>query len=395
MRILFTAKKRGWNGETAHIQDLVRGCLEGGHEVLLGARPDAELSRRLTPLGVELLPLELIHDVRAVGALLRDLRALRATLRGVDLVHCHASWDTWLTAWERLGLGGSPPLLRTRHSLKRIARHPANRWLYGHAIDRLLAGSRTIAADLARYPFIAPDRVLHVPCGVDTDRFDPARFEREAARRALREQIAAEPDALVAAYVGRVVPRKQPEVFVEAAARLREARPDARFLVVGPLSGEGDWARSLRRRIEALAPQVQALDFVEDVPRLLLACDAFVLPAPAEPFGLAPVEAMAMGCPPVCADAAGLAESVADGATGLLFPPGDAGACAERLERLLSSPALRAQLARAGRERVVKQFGVDRTWAAYRAVCERLCAGSASGATDQVTLARGSSRSGK
>ena len=47
MRILLLCKKRGWSGETANIADLAIGCRNAGHDVVLGARPDAEIRRRL------------------------------------------------------------------------------------------------------------------------------------------------------------------------------------------------------------------------------------------------------------------------------------------------------------------------------------------------------------
>ena len=71
MRILFTSKKRGWSGETAHILDLARGCREAGHEVLLGARPDSRLWQLLESSGVERVSLEFLHEMTAPRAFVK------------------------------------------------------------------------------------------------------------------------------------------------------------------------------------------------------------------------------------------------------------------------------------------------------------------------------------
>jgi glycosyltransferase involved in cell wall biosynthesis len=92
---------------------------------------------------------------------------------------------------------------------------------------------------------------------------------------------------------------------------------------------------------------------------------AFVLPSRHEGFGLPALEAMALGTPVVCANAASLPEVVGEAA--LLFPAGDAGGLSEALDRIVDDPARRAGLLRAGRERAA-QFTWERTAAATVAV---------------------------
>ena len=78
---------------------------------------------------------------------------------------------------------------------------------------------------------------------------------------------------------------------------------------------------------------------------IFLACDLFVLPSLWEGFGIALVEAMALGVPVLACRAGGVPEIVTDGQTGLLVPPGDVDALAAGLWRLLSDDALRGSLA--------------------------------------------------
>ena len=90
------------------------------------------------------------------------------------------------------------------------------------------------------------------------------------------------------------------------------------------------------------------------------ACDIFVLPAPAEPFGLVLIEAMALGKPVIAAAAGGPLEIVADGETGLLFEPGNAASLAQAIKRLLADPELRQRMGKAGRKRYEEHFTARR-----------------------------------
>ncbi len=102
------------------------------------------------------------------------------------------------------------------------------------------------------------------------------------------------------------------------------------------------------------------LGFRSDVSALMAACDIFVLPAPAEPFGLVLIEAMALGKPVIAAAAGGPLEIVADGETGLLFEPGNAGSLAGAMRRLLADPDLRRRMGIAGRRRYAQKFTARR-----------------------------------
>lgn len=79
-----------------------------------------------------------------------------------------------------------------------------------------------------------------------------------------------------------------------------------------------------------------------------------------EPWGLVAIEAMASARPVVASRCGGLAEIVAEGETGMLFPPGNADALAECLDRLLDDAALRERMGRAGRMRVEALYSWER-----------------------------------
>jgi glycosyltransferase involved in cell wall biosynthesis len=89
----------------------------------------------------------------------------------------------------------------------------------------------------------------------------------------------------------------------------------------------------------------------EEVRDLLAWADAFVHPSLTEAFGVAVIEAQAMGLPVVCTDAGGLPENVGHEITGFVVPRRDPRAMAERLAQLAGDAALRRRMGRAARLR--------------------------------------------
>jgi glycosyltransferase involved in cell wall biosynthesis len=383
LNVLLTNKKRGWNGEAAYVVQLALGLTERGHRVVVATRMGSEVEQRLAG-AVEIVDLHLDHArwFTRPRHQLEDVRAIRAqAIRiGADLLHCNASWDTWLAV---LALRDSAlPRIRTRHNLKRIRTSPANRYLYGRLISDVIAASETIRGALEACPLLRADRIHTVQYGIPLERFDPARCDRAKARRALREEIGAADEELVFAFVSRLSPRKNPRYFLDTARLyLADAsNPAARFLFVGEGAG-----RELRE-LASGEPRIAFLGMRRDVPEILAGLDAFVLCSTEEPFGMAAVEAMAMECPVVLARRGGFLEMIEDRVSGDFFEipdgavPGEPCQTAsrsllERLRELAREPELRRSWARAARRVAVSQFSatrmVDDTIAVYRAILAR------------------------
>src|SRR5439155_17641773 len=106
----------------------------------------------------------------------------------------------------------------------------------------------------------------------------------------------------------------------------------------------------------------------DDVAERLAAADIFVLPSRSEAFPNALLEAMAAGLPVVASAVGGILEIVEHGRTGLLVPPGDASALADRLMRVMADPALGRRLGDRARAEVEAQYSFDRMVAAFEDV---------------------------
>ncbi|SFI04744.1 glycosyltransferase family 4 protein [Planctomicrobium piriforme] len=146
--------------------------------------------------------------------------------------------------------------------------------------------------------------------------------------------------------------------FLRSAVRVLKARPDAMFVI----AGSGPEERSLRR----LAMDLQISHAVTILPNLLdftpalRAMDIFVLPALKQGLGSTILDAMARGLPVIASDSGGVFSVVVDGVTGLLVPPKDEVALAERMRFLLDNPDRARALGAAGRQRIIDHFHIDR-----------------------------------
>jgi glycosyltransferase involved in cell wall biosynthesis len=172
--------------------------------------------------------------------------------------------------------------------------------------------------------------------------------------------------------VGRLSPRKGPDVAVEAVALLRQQGLDVDLEVCGSVFPGYEWfEEQLRTRIDqlGLGGHVRLSGYTSPTWPALARAEVALVPSRAEPFGNTAVEAQLAGRPVVASDVQGLREIVTSGETGLLVPPGDPARLAEAVGALLRDPDLAAALTVAGRASALHRFTVDR----YRtAIVERV-----------------------
>jgi glycosyltransferase involved in cell wall biosynthesis len=202
-----------------------------------------------------------------------------------------------------------------------------------------------------------PAKLVVIHNGVDLDRFS---HPPDAGR--VRRELGIPVGAPIVAVASRLHRLKGIEHFLEAAAVVARRFPDVRFLVIGETSPADrsylDELTALAER-QGLRSRVVFTGLRDDVPGLLACAAVSVMPSLNEALSNVLLESMAAGVPVVATRVGGTAEAVQDGVTGLLVPPGDPGALARSIDRLLSDPGLAERLARGGRERVRRQFSLD------------------------------------
>lgn len=241
---------------------------------------------------------------------------------------------------------------------------PWQRAFFRHGPTLTLAISEAVKAGfLGPSPFMPPDRVRTLHLGIDTTRFQP----RPELKTSIRQEFGLPLEAPVVALVGRYQNVKGHRVFLKAARRIAARNPSVCFAVAGENVFGGRREEKLKLSIHAevtsdslLRDRVKFLGWTALVERLLAAADVFVCSSWFESFGLALTEAMACGIPVVSTNRGGPAETVIDGETGYLIPPGRDDLIADRTLHLVADADLRRKMGEAGRLRVCRLFSLER-----------------------------------
>lgn len=169
-------------------------------------------------------------------------------------------------------------------------------------------------------------------------------------------------------------PDKGVDVFVNAAPRVLDRVPEARFAVVGNGPARGE----LERLADALdlGDRLRFFDFTPPSARQLRSLDVYVLPSRTEAFPIGVLEAMACGVPQVATDVGGTREAVRDGESGVLCPPETPSRLADAMVRLLVDPHLRARMRHASLQRFERYFTLERMLDRTAAVFDQALAGA-------------------
>lgn len=180
-------------------------------------------------------------------------------------------------------------------------------------------------------------------------------------------QVAAQPAPLTTptrlAVVSRLSPRKGVDVALDAVGELRMLGYDVELDIYGTAYTGYEWFEQQlvdRAAQPDLAGAVRLRGYVSPVWPALAEAHIVLMPSLREPFGNALVEAQLAQRPVVAAAAAGHLETVKDGETGLLVPPGDAAAMAEGVARLIKDPGLALRLGEQARAAAIARFSVKR-----------------------------------
>jgi glycosyltransferase involved in cell wall biosynthesis len=320
---------------------LARAARDAGHDVSFVSPSGGPFVERVRSEGfaADVIPIR--------GALdLASIARIRRRLRGVDVAHTHAHFAVNVVARVAGRLAGARVLAHMH--VENAFRTGPTRYLQIALDDATarLCFAIVAVSDATRSTLVdqgyPAGRVVTVHNGIEAvDLAEPVRLT----------------DAPTVLEVARLAEVKGQRVLLAALAKL-----DASALLVGrDLERGGAYEQELRREAERLgvSDRVVFTGQRDDVPGLLAGCDVLCLPSTVEGLPLVVLEAMAQGKPVVATAVGGTPELVVDGETGLLVPPGDAGALAAALGKVLRDPELARRLGEAGRRRVLASFSLS------------------------------------
>jgi glycosyltransferase involved in cell wall biosynthesis len=323
-----------------------------GHEVSVSANPGHLLLKKCNEIMIATVPIAYtgMSRVFAVAAQLR--KELRQ--RSVDIIHSNANYDRTCAAL-------ATSFTRTRHvagvhsshSIQHnLTHYLRNRWGIDHFVTDADAGKNV----LMKEDHIPSERITTVHIGIENGTPD----ERAKARAGTRSSLGIADGTVVIGNVARLVLFKGHRYLLEAIAEITKEESHVLFLIIG----DGELMTELNQQAASLdiEPYVRFLGFRDNLHEMYPAFDIYChssLELAAEMFPIAILRALASELPVVCTDVGGIRIMVDDGTSGYLTRPGDSGALAVALLKLIHDSRLRTSMGKASFALFQQKFHAD------------------------------------
>ena len=346
-------------GMNVYVRELARELGKGGHLVDVYTRAHDSGHERIIELGenTRLIHLragedENIHKL-AVYPHLPDFACHLESFRKrnhlqYDLIYSHYWLSAWvgkfLQAWwnvphmtmfhtlgavkNTIGIGEDEPELRIENE----------RYLVENC-HRIIAATEKEKEDIVLHYGASPETISVIPCGVNLELFRP--MDKVMAKQQLGFS-----NGKTILFVGRIEPLKGIDRLLMAMAYVKN-KHGLRLIVIG---GDGNNQYDMER-LQQLSQELHIQELVtflglveqEELPRFYSAADVCVVPSYYESFGLVALESLACGTPVVAADVGGIKNFIRQGETGYIVSDNAPRGLAQKIERVLSKPEVKAE----------------------------------------------------
>ncbi|HEX9871974.1 MAG TPA: glycosyltransferase [Candidatus Tectomicrobia bacterium] len=366
---ILEAISEGVGGGAKHVYDLV-SQLRDEFSFSVACPDNGPYFGKLKDLGVP------VFEVPFTAVSPRSFFQLLGMIKrdSIELVHVHGRKAG---LYGRLACSmGHAPVVYSFHGLP-YQKHGAVLRTLSLGVERVLAKrtDRFINVSPSEHQacvalgLLAAERGLVICNGIDWRAFDALTVDV----RQVKAELGFNPCDIVVGQIAKFDVQKAQEDLAEAIPVVLEQCPRAKFLFVG----DGALRPQIEDQVVRLGVdrQVVFTGYREDVVRLLKCIDIVALPSRWEGLPLVLLEAMACRKPVVASRVTGNVDVVVDGVTGFLVPSGSPPALAEKIVLLLQDAQLCDELGRRGRERLEKEFSLERmvgqTRAVYRELLDR------------------------
>ncbi len=365
-KIVHIAKATGIHGMEKHLLGLLPALTTDYETIFIiltepGKPVDAYCDElRTRGVRVYTLPIRFDIDPACFIKIYSLLQKLKPGLVHTHLIH----GDLYGILAARLA--GMRPIVSTKHNDDEFRRNRIVRRLnifLNKRVSHIITISNWIRQFVTEVEHVPPEKSTTVYYGLDTS-------EPVSGSISVRSEWGFSRQDLVFGITARLVEQKGHRYLIEAFAEACTSRDDIRLLIVG----EGPLMASLQRLVQDknLSRVVQFAGFRTDIDNVLRNLDVFIHPSLWEGFGLAVLEAMAMGKPIIATKVSALPELIEDGINGCLVPPRDSSSLARAIIRLSSDETLRRSLGQNARRKCQKVFSAERMVKATRAVYAEL-----------------------
>lgn len=349
---------RAWGGLEMSSVKMTRLFAQAGYRSLEICQPNSptaqalfeqKLEARLTNAGKYFSP-------KATMTIRRWVRE-----ENIRVIFLHYLRDLWLVTPALWGMKDVKLYGFARMMIRGVSKKdPLHRLMYGR-LNGLISFSEQQRQALLQCLPVPAEKYIYIPNGVDL-----RRFQKRPRREDIRRQWGFQEDNFVFGLIGRLDRQKGSLEFIEAAGRVLSEYPKARFVLVGgnTIGGEGELLIGTKARLHemGITNQIVLTDYRSDIPDVMNALDAFVLPSYEEAFGNVTLEAMASGLPVIGTNSGATPEILEQGRAGLLCEPRSSDSLADAMTRFLKDPGLAQTLATQGLARAQNEYDMDKVF---------------------------------
>jgi len=261
----------------------------------------------------------------------------------IELIHTQYSKDLWTIVPSLKLLNSHIPLVFTKQLGSFVIKKDfLHRWIYNR-VDKAIAISEIIKRNLIETTTLNHEKIIVIHNAIDLTRFSREYYDKQN----LRKRLNLNQNDFIFTNVARLSPGKGQDLILKAINLIKNEIYNVKFLFVGVAQeDEKSYEMSLKEYVKknSLQPFVEFLGFRNDIPEILAASDAFIFPSQAEAFGIALIEAMAMGLPNIVCKSDGILDIIIEEETSLIFERNDVDALAKQIIRIIQGNELRKKL---------------------------------------------------
>ena len=268
IKVLHTEWSDGWGGQEIRVINEMIAVREQGVEVFLACRDHAIIKQKALENNIKVfvLPFRGNADFKTLFSLRKIIKKY-----SIDIVNTHSGKDTWVGGLAAKLAGAK--FIRTRHLSHRIRSTRAN--FINELADYIFTTGESVRAGMIKYNRINPEKIQSIPTGIDSDLFDPKKYNKAQCRK----QFGLQDNEIGIGIVAVLRDSKRHDNFLKIASNLKNDFPKDRFKFF--IAGEGPFRRVVEDMVDNLSlnKDVTLLGHIENVPDLLSALDVFVFTA--------------------------------------------------------------------------------------------------------------------
>ncbi|TLD89200.1 glycosyltransferase family 4 protein [Helicobacter sp. MIT 05-5294] len=348
IRVLHTEWSGGFGGQEIRILNEMEEMRKLGIHLALATKENNRILPKAREMGFDtyILPFKRKTDLHTIWNLHKILKR-----DSFDIINTHSGVDTWCGGFASLGSGAK--FIRTRHLSNKI--HPSRFNFINSLADFIITTGESVREAMIQDNRIKPARIQSIPTGIDTEIFNPSKYNKHE----MREKYKIPQNAFIVGNLGILRGFKRQDIFIEVAKTICQKHENLFFVI----AGNGDMQASLENLTNKTNQEigrevVRLVGFVKQPAEFLSTLDSFMLTSDKnEGVPQALIQALSMEIPSIAADIGSIADlhCISQGKSNFILTPNPS---KEEFTKALESLICERDFIKPNREFIVENFSL-------------------------------------